>query len=130
MLLSNLLKIYCVGINPDAFLQLRGMAESPRHQVINGTRIELVQSLGDSPDVFVCVDLDARARRIAKRAEGKSNTRTVLVMSEPSVVIPHHDNPKALEIFDDVLSVGRPSATPFLPWPQKLTKLPVLKGGV
>lgn len=126
--MSNSLKIYCVGINPDAFLQLRGMAELSRNHIVNGTRIELVQSLEDGPDVLVCVDLDARARRIAKTAKGKSGIRTVLVMSEPSVVIPYHDNPKALEIFDDVLRVGRPGAAPVLPWPQKLTKLPVLKG--
>jgi len=126
--LSNSLKIYCVGINPGALLQLQGVAGSSTRRVIDGTPVESVESLGDRPDVLVCVDLDSRARALAKRAKGKSDTRTVLVMSEPSVVIPHHDNPKALETFDEVLRVGRPGATPFLPWPQKLAKLPVLRG--
>jgi hypothetical protein len=108
-----------VGINYKSFLDYSDSAllEIPQ------SRLKVVSSWEDEPELVVCVDVDQSALRLARKARRK-NVRTVLIQSEPLVVVPLNGHPRVLKTFDKVFQIGRPNSRPFLPWPQHSFKNP------
>lgn len=79
---------------------------------------EVVSTLEGCPDLLICVNVQKRNLSQLVRARVQ-NVPSVLVMHEPSVVIPRHANQKVLEKFDKVIKVGRPGQTPIFRCPQQ-----------
>ena len=106
-------KTLFAGINHLSFLE----QEDSGQPSILPTNMQVISSPAEEPDLLICVDVDRSALRLARLMQSKS-IRTVLVVSEPTVVVPLNSCPKALKFFDAVLEVGRPGRRPLLPWPQ------------
>jgi hypothetical protein len=109
-----------VGINYKSFLNHGDSTLLKLRQ----SRLKVVGSWEDNPELVVCVDVDQSALRLARKARRK-NVRTVLIQSEPMVVVPLNGHPKALKTFDTVFQIGRPNSRPLLPWPQHSFENPV-----
>ena len=76
------------------------------------------------PDLVICVDVSRSALRKVKRWH-KIGVRTVLIASEPKVVIPANYSKKTVANFDRIIEIGRPKSNPLLPWPQHQFSNPV-----
>lgn len=110
------IKILFVGVNP---LQQVAISESESlSSVAHDLGFEIVSSLADEPTILLCVDFRTRDLRTIRSA-AEAGITTVLIASEPSVVIPQHSKLAVLNEFDRVLHVGRPESIPMLYWPQK-----------
>ena len=79
--------------------------------------IEPVSSLNENPNFLICVDFVNHLLPETIRASGLG-IATVLVINEPTVVVPQHSDPRVLRAFDKVIRVGRPDEFPVLKWPQ------------
>jgi len=82
----------------------------------------LCQTLNDLPEVVICVDFEKSVLSTLRAAKMLS-IPTVLIASEPSVVIPEHSKTSVLRKFDRVIEVGRPSSLPVYKWPQTWNSL-------
>jgi hypothetical protein len=102
-------KNYCQGLNDRDPSSLLGTA-----QFIG---FEVVDSIADQPDVLICVDFERKALPLIRESK-RCGVKTVLVVNEPRVVIPQHEQSRIRNKFDLVIDVGRPWAEPKLKWPQ------------
>ncbi len=108
------MKVLFVGINPK-FLLENEIEISAEHLP---ERVMVVRSLIEEPDLVVCVDVDDRALKLVRSLDRKK-VATVLIVSEPKVVVPLNFHPYSLQAFDRVIRIGRPEHIPILPWPQR-----------
>lgn len=102
-----------VGINHRSFLGLENFGS----ENLLPSQMKLVSEPADDPDLIICIDVDQSALKLVRSMRRKS-IPTVLIASEPSVVIPLNTHPKVRKEFDKVLQIGRPGQFPLLPWPQ------------
>jgi hypothetical protein len=81
------------------------------------SEVELADHLDATVDILLCIDWLNANQKFITRAK-KIGIPTVLVVNEPSSVIPEHDRRKIRELFDKVIEVGRPHSHPTIFWPQ------------
>ena len=78
-----------------------------------------VYDLDEFPDFVICSDWKGGlSDRIVVRKARALGIPTVLIVNEPSVVIPQGAQSRIRALFDRVLEVGRPGSIPLLLWPQ------------
>ena len=95
----------------------QGLASPWLTALKNGYVVTSTFSSDSCPDILICVDWNRRCRRLVLAARRKS-IKTVLIVLEPSIVLPDNSSPRVRGLFDLVLDVGRPFSRPSLPWPQ------------
>ena len=109
------MKILFIGKNHSQGLKdsdpssLSSVARSQGHSI--------AKSLGELPDIVICVDFEKSALLAVKAARNIS-IPSVLIINEPTVVIPQHSKASVRRVFDKVIEVGRPDSLPVLKWPQ------------
>lgn len=109
------LKILFVGKNPNQGLKISDSTSFA--SIAAALNYSIVTSLDEMPDRLICVDFQRKDLPVIYGAK-RLGIPTTLVMSEPTVVIPQHNDPKILKIFDRIVPVSRASDGFFLPWPQ------------
>ena len=115
-LIEDVKKVLLCGKNFDQ--PLKNLDPSSIKSVMKTKGIQIAESLSQSPDAVICVDYSKRSFGTVLEAR-KLGIKTVLIMNEPSVVIPQHSQTRILKHFDSVVRVGRPDKKGnFLPWPQ------------
>jgi len=78
-----------------------------------------VYDLDEFPAFVICADWKGGlGDRIVVRRARAFGIPTVLIVNEPSVVIPQGAQGRIRALFDRVLEVGRPGSIPLLLWPQ------------
>lgn len=107
-------RVLLVGINHQSLIS--GVNERSQNNLWPAP-VDLVTSTSTAPDLVICVDVDDSSLREVLKWR-KQGVRTVLIASEPRVVVPANYSRKTLASFDRVLEVGRPKSSPILPWPQ------------
>jgi hypothetical protein len=118
--MSESIRTLFVGINHESFLA----SENFGSKNLLLSRMKLVSTPAEDPELIICVDVDWSALKLV-RSMRRRNVTTVLIASEPRVVVPLNSHPKVLKEFDKVLQIGRPGQLPLLPWPQHPFKNPV-----
>jgi hypothetical protein len=111
--MSEVIRTLFVGVNHQSFLGL----ENSGGENLLPSKMKLVSTPTANPELIICVDVDRSALKLVRSMRRRSIT-TVLVASEPGVVVPLNCQPKVLKEFDKVLQIGRPGQLPLLPWPQ------------
>lgn len=109
------MKILFTGINHSTALSNANPISFT--SVASQLGFERVFSLSEIPDIVVCIDFRRKDLSVIRSAK-KLNIPVVLILAEPSVVIPEHANESILGEFDRLLQVGRASNSALVPWPQ------------
>ena len=91
--------------------------ESKLDHFLERAGMEIVTSFSNNPDVVVFLNWGRKSRQDLKNAQ-LVGAKTLLVMTEPSVVIPQHRNSRLLSDFSNLLQIGRPWANRVVPYPQ------------
>ena len=119
--MSEVIRTLFVGINHQSFLGLENLGSE---DLLPG-QMKFISSPTEDPELVICIDVDQSAFRLVRSMRRRS-IKTVLIASEPSVVVPLNIHPKVLKEFDKVLQIGRPGQFPLLPWPQHSFENPVI----
>lgn len=82
--------------------------------------LRVVASLEENPDVVVVFNWCRDSQRIVSRCKQRP-IRKVLVVTEPSVVIPQHQDKQVLAQFDELVLIGRDLNEKSIPYPQNLS---------
>ena len=77
----------------------------------------LLDDLSELPDIVLVIDWDESFSATISRAM-RLGIQRVLVMHEPTVVIPKYHRADFRSLFTKILEVGRPSSNTVLHWPQ------------
>lgn len=109
--------ILFTGTNAGQRTLGQGLASPWQTALENGYVVTSFFSSALSPDILICVDWNRSCRSLVLAARRKS-IKTVLIVLEPSIVLPDNSSPRVRGLFDLVLEVGRPFSRPFSPWPQ------------
>lgn len=112
--LPDFKKVRLVGINHQSLVSGEGLEGA---NSLFPDPVEVITSDSVKPDLVICVDVnDISYREVLKwRMQG---VRTVLIASEPRVVVPANYSEQTSNAFEKVIEVGRPMTSPVLPWPQ------------
>ncbi len=113
--MAQRLKVFLTGRNPGQ--GLKSGDSTSLSSVLVSRGVELTQSLEPETSLIICVDWEPGCKRIINRAS-QLGLRKLLIINEPSVVIPEHRRGDILSLFDQVLEVGRPFSSPISFWPQ------------
>jgi hypothetical protein len=112
--MTDSINVTFVGINREGFLASQNFGADPK--ILNEKR-QVTNSESVEPDLLICVDADGSSLRQASKLK-KTGVKTVLVASEPSVVIPENYSKRRCAVFEGIVEVGRPNCNPLLAWPQ------------
>lgn len=109
------MRVFFVGRNYS-----QGVKDSDPTSLLEVARllgIEPVRSVDENPNFLICVDFVSHVLPDIRKASGLG-IPTVLIINEPTVVVPQHSDSRVLRAFDKVIRVGRPNDFPVLKWPQ------------
>jgi hypothetical protein len=120
--MTKLKNILFTGINHEHMVSGQNLEILKR---LVSAPMDVSESTSTTPDLIICVDVnDADLRQVRKWH--KRGVPTVLIASEPRVVVPANYSKKTLATFDRIVEVGRPKTDPLLPWPQHSFANPAL----
>ena len=87
----------------------------------------IATTLQDGPDVLLVADFNKIALSLVSEAR-KRGIPSLLIISEPAVVVPEHAKQSIRAKFSGVIEIGRPGQESFVPWPQTWRDLDLRAG--